>query len=207
MREKITYTRRRAKPCRTLNFDVYFAYQPRNVRLSALANFKFQNITMINNDVLRRVRYALDLNDATMLEIFALSDFELSREELLKFLKKDNDPDFAPINNRKLSLFLDGLITYKRGKKEDGTVKPSTAELDNNGILRKLRIALEFKEDDMLHALDLSGFRLSKPELSAFFRHESHKHHRKCGDQVLRNFLQGIALQFRHAADTESDDD
>lgn len=156
---------------------------------------------MINNDVLRRVRYAFDFNDATMLEIFALSDFEITREELLQFLKKENDEGFAPLNNRKLSLFLDGLITYRRGKKDDDPVKKSTGELDNNGILRKLRIACEFKEDDMLNTLDLAGFRLSKPELSAFFRHADHKHHRKCGDQVLRNFLQGLVLHFRHSDD------
>lgn len=156
---------------------------------------------MINNDVLRRVRYALDLNDASMIDIFALSEYEITREELLKFLKKDNEDDFAPLNNRKLALFLDGLITYKRGKKEEGVVKKSEGDLDNNGILRKLRIALEFKEEDMLLMLELAGFRLSKHELSAFFRHEAHKHHRKCGDQVLRNFLQGLALHFRHSSD------
>lgn len=160
---------------------------------------------MINNDVLRRVRYALDLNDAAMLEIFALSDFELTREELLQFLKKENDPAFAPLNNRKLALFLDGLITYRRGKKEEVAVKKASDELDNNGILRKLRIALEFKEEDMLNTLDLAGFRLSKPELSAFFRHADHKHHRKCGDQVLRNFLQGLVLHFRHSDDEVED--
>jgi uncharacterized protein YehS (DUF1456 family) len=157
---------------------------------------------MINNDVLRRVRYALNLNDATMIDIFALSDFTITREELLKFLKKDNEEDFASLNNLKLSLFLDGLITYKRGKKDDVIVQKSAVELDNNGILRKLRIALEFKEEDMLNTLKLTGFELSKPELSSFFRHEAHKHHRKCGDQVLRNFLHGLALRFRHADDS-----
>ncbi len=154
---------------------------------------------MINNDVLRRIRYALDLNDATMISIFALSDYEITREELLKFLKKDNDDDFVALNNAKLSLFLDGLITYRRGKRDDVVVKKTTSELDNNGVLRKLRIALEFKEEDMLQTLKLAGFELSKPELSAFFRHEAHKHHRKCGDQVLRNFLQGLAIHFRHS--------
>lgn len=152
---------------------------------------------MINNDVLRRVRYALDLNDATMMDIFALGDLNVTREELLNYLKKDNDDAFAPLNNRKLAAFLDGLITFKRGKKEDGAVKKPEGDLDNNGILRKLRIALEFKEEDMLDTLDLAGFKLSKPELSAFFRHADHKHHRKCGDQVLRNFLQGLVLRFR----------
>ena len=152
---------------------------------------------MINNDVLRRVRYALDLNDATMMDIFALGDLNVTREELLNYLKKDNDDAFAPLNNRKLAAFLDGLITFKRGKKEDGAVKKPEGDLDNNGILRKLRIALEFKEEDMLDTLDLAGFKLSNPELSAFFRHADHKHHRKCGDQVLRNFLQGLVLRFR----------
>lgn len=160
---------------------------------------------MINNDVLRRIRYALDLNDATMIDIFALSDYEITREELLNFLKKDNDDDFVSLNNLKLSLFLDGLITYKRGKKEDVVVKKAARELDNNGILRKLRIALEFQEEDMLHTLKLADFELSKPELSSFFRHEAHKHYRKCGDQVLRNFLQGLVIGFRHSDEVEED--
>jgi uncharacterized protein YehS (DUF1456 family) len=160
---------------------------------------------MINNDVLRRIRYALDLNDATMIDIFALSDYEITREELLNFLKKDNDDDFVSLNNLKLSLFLDGLITYKRGKKEDVVVKKAARELDNNGILRKLRIALEFQEEDMLHTLKLADFDLSKPELSSFFRHEAHKHYRKCGDQVLRNFLQGLVIRFRHSDEVEED--
>ena len=158
---------------------------------------------MINNDVLRRVRYALDLNDAAMMDIFALSDYEITREDLLKLLKKDNEDNFVALNNKLLTLFLDGLITYKRGKKEDGAVVKPTSELNNNGILRKLRIALEFKEEDMLHMLDLAGFKLSKPELSSFFRHEAHKHHRKCGDQVLRNFLQGLTIHFRHSENDE----
>jgi uncharacterized protein YehS (DUF1456 family) len=158
---------------------------------------------MINNDVLRRVRYALNLNDAAMMDIFALSDYEITREDLLKLLKKDNEDNFVALNNKLLTLFLDGLITYKRGKKEDGAVVKQTSELNNNGILRKLRIALEFKEEDMLHMLELAGFELSKPELSSFFRHEAHKHHRKCGDQVLRNFLQGLTIHFRHSDDDE----
>ncbi len=155
---------------------------------------------MINNDVLRRVRYALNLNDAAMMDIFALSDYEISREDLLKLLKKDNEPDFVSLTNSQLSLFLDGLITYNRGKREDSpTPQKINSELDNNGVLRKLRIAFEFKEEDMLHTLKLADFELSKPELSSFFRHEAHKHHRKCGDQVLRNFLQGLIIHFRQS--------
>ena len=65
---------------------------------------------MINNDVLRRVRYALNLNDAAMMDVFALSDYDITREDLLKLLKKDNEEDFVALTNVQLALFLDGLI-------------------------------------------------------------------------------------------------
>jgi uncharacterized protein YehS (DUF1456 family) len=153
---------------------------------------------MINNDVLRRVRYALELKDTTMIEIFALSDTEISRDELLKFLKKDNEEGFAPLDNKLLGQFLDGLIIYKRGKQERPSEPVKKPEpLTNNTILKKLRIALEFKEEDMLSTLKLADFELSKGELSSFFRQKSHKHHRECGDQILRNFLQGLTIRFR----------
>jgi uncharacterized protein YehS (DUF1456 family) len=152
---------------------------------------------MINNDILRRVRYALDLNDATMIEIFALSDYEISREDLLNLLKKDDTEGFVSLDNRRMNLFLDGLITHKRGKPDKPAEKTPDIGLDNNSILKKLRIALTFKEEDMLNTLKLADFELSKGELSAFFRQKDHKHYRKCGDQVLRNFLQGLAIHCR----------
>jgi uncharacterized protein YehS (DUF1456 family) len=153
---------------------------------------------MINNDVLRRVRYALELKDQAMIEIFALSDAEVSRDELLTLLKKDNEADFVALDNKLLAQFLDGLIIYRRGKLEN-QVEPSKKPepLTNNTILKKLRIALEFKEEDMLSTLKLADFELSKGELSSFFRQKSHKHHRECGDQILRNFLQGLTIRFR----------
>jgi uncharacterized protein YehS (DUF1456 family) len=153
---------------------------------------------MINNDVLRRLRYALELKDQTMIEIFALSDAEISRDDLLKLLKKDNEADFLALDNKLLGKFLDGLIIYKRGKQENQPEPPKKQEpLTNNAILKKLRIALEFKEEDMLNTLKLADFELSKGELSSFFRQKGHKHHRECGDQILRNFLQGLTIRFR----------
>lgn len=156
---------------------------------------------MLNNDILRRVRYALSLSDKAMIEIFALSGHEISRENLLPLLKKDHEEGFVALTNPMMLLFLDGLITYKRGKLEkansDDNAAPVKVTLTNNVILKKLRIALEFKEDDMLHVFQLADFKLSKGELSAFFRQKSHKHHRDCGDQALRNFLQGLVLHFR----------
>jgi uncharacterized protein YehS (DUF1456 family) len=102
---------------------------------------------MINNDVLRRVRYALDLNDQTMIEIFALSDVEISRDHLLDLLKKDNQEGYVELDNKFMDAFLKGLITYKRGALEVQPGQPKKPELPltNNSILKKLRIALNFK--------------------------------------------------------------
>ena len=153
---------------------------------------------MINNDVLRRVRYALELKDQTMIDIFALSDVEITRDELLPLLKKDNEADYVELDNKLLGKFLDGLIIHKRAKQENQAEQIKKPEpLTNNTILKKLRIALEFKEEDMLSTLKLADFELSKGELSSFFRQKGHKHHRECGDQILRNFLQGLTIRFR----------
>lgn len=69
--------------------------------------------------------------------------------------------------------------------------------LTNNIIFRKLKIALSLQADDVLEFLSLAGFKLSKHELSAFFRRPGHKHYRVCKDQVLRNFLQGVQMKYR----------
>lgn len=158
---------------------------------------------MLNNDILRRLRYALNLNDKTMLTIFELAEHKITHDELLGFMKKPDDEGFVSLNHQTLSLFLDGLITHKRGKQDNPPTK-AAVELDNNQILRKLRIALAFRDDDMLNTLQLADFKLSKNELSAFFRPKTHQHYRKCGDQVLRNFLQGLTLRFRTPNSSDS---
>ena len=78
---------------------------------------------MTNNDFLRRLRYALNIKDYTMVEIFKLADKKVSREEITGFLKKDFEEGFIKINNKDLNLFLDGLIILKRGKRENSTKK------------------------------------------------------------------------------------
>ncbi len=158
---------------------------------------------MINNDVLRRVRYALELNDYTMMDIFALSDVEINRDELLHLLKKDNQEGYVALDNQLLDAFLNGLIIYRRGKLEDkpGQTKKPELPVTNNSILKKLRIALNFKEEDMLNTLKLADFEISKGELSAFFRLKGHKNYRECGDQIVRNFLQGLTIHFKNPAE------
>lgn len=154
---------------------------------------------MNNNDILRRVRYALDISNPCMIDIFKLSACTLELSTLLKLLKKEGEDEFISCSNPLLSFFLDGLITLRRGQREGEDSHPPKpdASLNNNAILKKLRIALDLKEEDMLSIMELAGVSISKSELSALFRNKSHRHYKECGDQFLRNFLQGLTAQYR----------
>ena len=151
---------------------------------------------MKNNDILRRLRYVFDFNDTKMIAIFRHADLSVNREQVSAWLKKDDAEDFVNCNDFTLASFLNGLIVERRGKRE-GSLPEAEKKINNNIILKKLKIALAFQAEDLLRVLSLAGFRLSKHELSAFFRKADHKHHRQCKDQVIRNFLQGLQQELR----------
>jgi len=151
---------------------------------------------MTNNDILRRIRYIFDLSDSKMIAIFSQADKEVTREQISDWLKKDDDPAFQNCNDTLMATFLNGFINLKRGRKE-GELPVPEKRLNNNIIFTKLKIALSLKAEDVLETLGLVGYRLSKHELSAFFRKPGHKHFRECKDQVLRNFLKGMQLKYR----------
>ena len=151
---------------------------------------------MTNNDILRRIRYIFDFSDSKMTTIFGLADYQVTREQISNWLKKDDDPAYQKCDNTQLAIFLNGLINDKRGKKE-GSQPELEEHLTNNIIFMKLKIALNLKAEDILEIMDLTNFRLSKHELSAFFRRPGHKHYRECKDQILRNFLKGAQLKYR----------
>jgi uncharacterized protein YehS (DUF1456 family) len=67
----------------------------------------------------------------------------------------------------------------------------------NNEILKKLRIALNLKDTDIIEILKLADFDISKSELSALFRSEDQRNYRECGDQILRRFLNGLIIRNR----------
>ncbi|MFY9311294.1 MAG: DUF1456 family protein [Bacteroidia bacterium] len=69
--------------------------------------------------------------------------------------------------------------------------------LTNNDILKKLRVALELKDDDIIKILKLADFELSKSELNALYRNPTHPNYKECGDQLLRNFLNGLIIYKR----------
>lgn len=151
---------------------------------------------MQNNDVIRSIRYTFDFGDDQMIKIFGLADLEVTRAEVSDWLKRDDDPEAKPINDFKLASFLNGLINYKRGKKEGAQPIPES-RLTNNQIIRKLKIALELQNEDIMDILALVGRKMSKHEISAFFRKPEQHQYRLCRDQVLRNFLQGLHQKYR----------
>lgn len=157
---------------------------------------------MTNNDILRRIRYVFDFNDTEVINVFASADCEVSREQISDWLKKDDDAAYKEISDELFATFLNGLINTNRGKKEGEQPKPET-QLNYNIIFRKLKIALNLHADDVVEILQLCDFKLSKHELSAFFRKSGHKHYRVCKEQVIRYFLNGLQLKFRPPTDKQ----
>lgn len=69
--------------------------------------------------------------------------------------------------------------------------------MNNNDIFKKLRVALQLRDDQIVDILELVNFRISKGEIGNFFRNESHPKYVDCGDQILRNFLNGLVIYLR----------
>ena len=149
----------------------------------------------MNNDILRIIRYTFELNDSKMIELFGSGGLEVTRTEVCAWLKKDDDPDFKGIYDHQLASFLNGFINDKRGKKE-GVQPVAEKKLNNNIVFRKLKIALNLKDEDILEILGLVNFRFSRHELSAFFRDPKQSQYKPCKDQVLRNFLHGMQRKY-----------
>lgn len=153
---------------------------------------------MINNDIFRKLRYIFDLGDDDVIKLFALAEAEVTREQVCNWLKKDDDDQFTTINDKDFATFLNGFINKYRGKRDGPQPKPEK-RLTNNIILRKLKIALNMKDEDILRMFEKADFDVSKSELSALFRKPDQKQYRECGDQFMRNFLFGLQKEHRKA--------
>lgn len=170
---------------------------------------------MDNNDILIRLRYALDIKNSDMVEIFKLGGVELTKEEVVKILIKTNENDIEDhdtgenednikCDDNTLEAFLNGLIIFKRGKqdpKPDQPNRPSqpliSYESVNNILLKRVKIALALTSEDMLDILEQAGVIITKGELGAVLRKEGHRNYKVCGDRYARNFLKGLALKYR----------
>ncbi len=162
---------------------------------------------MENIDILKRLRYALDIKDSDMVEIFKLGGVVLTKTNVQDMLKANegNDENNQICNYRMLESFLNGFIIFKRGAKDE---KPGESGDDknfmindyrnvNNIFLKKVKIALAFTGDDMLSIFKAGGAELSNGELSALLRREGQRNYKVCGDRYIRVFLKGLAERSR----------
>ncbi|MCH7323200.1 DUF1456 family protein [Solibacillus sp. MA9] len=164
---------------------------------------------MENNDILIRVRYALDLKNREMVEIFKLAGEKVAAEEMPKILTKSlakdeevpADYDQIKLNDKKLEAFFNGLITFKRGPmpKKEGQTAPVQEKPDhvNNMVLKKLKVACQLTTEEMLDVLDDGGIAVSKGELGAIMRKPGHRNYKECGDNFTRKFLKGLSIRYR----------
>ncbi|MGF9963777.1 DUF1456 family protein [Bacillus rhizoplanae] len=175
-------------------------------------------MAMSNNDILKRVRYAMDIKDIDMVEIFKLGGMEVTKEEVVDMLTKikkspqheaENadvveDDYVLPCDMMMLESFLNGFITLKRGKQDPkpgqsaGQAMPlQSNESANNLLLKKMKIALSLTSEDVLDILDGVGVKVTKGELGALLRKKGHKNYKECGDRYARNFVKGLAVKYR----------
>ena len=150
---------------------------------------------MIANDILRSVRYALDLGEKHVVRLAGLGGQTITRAQLSAYLLKEGEAGQQPCPDVILAAILNGLITDKRGSRGEPMVAES--KLDNNLVLKKLRIAFSLRDHDIEALVTSAGSTLSRSELNAFFQKPGHKNYKVCGDQVLRQFLAGLARQYR----------
>ncbi|WP_017154108.1 DUF1456 family protein [Bacillus bingmayongensis] len=175
-------------------------------------------MAMSNNDILKRVRYAMDIKDTDMVEIFKLGGIEVTKEEVVDMLTKlkkspQHEAENADVvesdyvltcDIMMLESFLNGFITFKRGKQDpkpgqsEGQAMPlQSNESANNLLLKKMKIALALTSEDVLDILDSVGVKVTKGELGALLRKKGHKNYKACGDRYARNFLKGLAVKYR----------
>lgn len=149
---------------------------------------------MDTNDYIRRIRYALKVDDAEALRLIKLGGATVTLEVISGWRMKEGDGGFLVCPESMLLAFLDGLVIDRRGPPPSSPYrKPKSAErFDNNTVLKQLRIALSLRTDDVYDAIQAGGGRMRKSEVGAFFRNSDARNYRRCGDQVMRWFLAGL---------------
>lgn len=154
---------------------------------------------MTNNDILRRLRYALNITDLRVIELYELAGYPMKREELDSIFRREDEEGFVECDDSRAELFLKGLIASRRGPREEGPERkrPAGVHLGNNEILRLIRIALELRDENIIAIMKMAEVVVSKAEVNALFRKREHPNYRPCGDQFLRNFLQGLTAKYR----------
>jgi len=161
---------------------------------------------MNNNDIIIRLRYALNIKNADMITIFDLGGVTIDEQQLHDLLTKQT-PEAKrdeKVSITMLESFMNGLIISQRGHKTGADLKPIPPTFDmtnderiNNVVIKKLKIAMGYTSDDLMSFMKTAGITISKSELSAILRRPDHRNYKAAGDRYLRNLLKGMAMTYR----------
>ena len=152
---------------------------------------------MVNNDVIRSLRYILNISDQKIVEMISSAGLKVTLEDVSDCLLDEEHENYLLCSDEVMVHFLDGLIYFRRGQDKDRERLPFEFPVSNNLVLKKLRVAFQLQEEEMHELLQRSDYTVGRSEMSAFLRKKGHPNYRECGDQVLRYFLKGLKLKLR----------
>ena len=144
------------------------------------------------NDILFKIKTALSLDEEMIIKAYALVEHEMTTDRVTNILKKHQDKGYEEATYEELGLFLDGLVLLKRGVNQTPKDENETVELTNNLILKKLRVALELKEAELVIIFALAELTITKRQIGSLFRKEGRKNFKPCSDELLLSFLEGL---------------
>lgn len=170
---------------------------------------------MNNNEILIRLRYALDIKNSDVIEIFRLGGFRFTADQVSGLLSKEwkevssdiesqdmlsKNEQFVLCSNGMLDGFLNGLIQLKRGPQPNQGAPLALAKEKtsmNNLLLKKIKVALTLTSEDMLEIFELAEAMVSKGELGNMLRKNDDRKYVECKDNFARKFLKGLTIKYR----------
>jgi len=144
------------------------------------------------NDILYKIKKALSLENSQLIEAYKLADYEMKEERLEAILKRRLDKGYEEATYEELGVFLDGLVLLKRGPSDKVADENEAVALTNNLILKKIRVAMNLKEPELVILFALAEVELTKRQIGSLFRKEGGKNFKVCSDELLEAFLEGL---------------
>ena len=132
------------------------------------------------------------MSNSELIEAYSLVDYSMKNERLENILKRRQDQGYEEANYEELGIFLDGLVLLKRGASDRVSTIEEAVALSNNLIMKKLRVALELKEAELVIVFALAEITLTKRQIGALFRKEGTKNFKYASDELLMAFIEGL---------------
>lgn len=151
---------------------------------------------MTNNDVLKRIRYTFELNDAQVVKLFSLGGSKVTTDMVISWTNKEDDENFMILEDIDLAIVLNGFIISRRGARPDSPPTPEKI-MNNNLILKKIKIALALTTEDIIEMYIMIDKQIGMHELNACLRNPKQNQYRIFQDQYLRQFMNSVQHKFR----------